>query len=150
MNAVSLRPQLNFHDLGKTRDISKRVPRFHLAEEMSSFATKSRLGEMRRSAALHSQQISANQAQQAQIRGMASQTGIPLIDLNHLMHDMPQDLPDGVRENAALHYDTAEQDAANRHLQDVLHRAAKREQETKILNQNLKKFIFLISNFFKD
>ena len=74
LNAVPLRPQLNFYQLGRTRDVANRIPRFPLAEEMNSFAMKSMLGSMRREAQTQSQAVSTREGQQAQMKNMASQS----------------------------------------------------------------------------
>ena len=60
--AVPLRPQLQFHQLGKTRDIASRIPQLPPDQRDDSFQMRNMLGTMRLQAASQAQ-FSAKEAE---------------------------------------------------------------------------------------
>jgi len=96
----TLKPQLNFFELGKTRDISGRIPKLPPDARDDSFQTRSMLGAMRIQSISQTQFNAKNEALHAQMQGVSAQSGIPFTHLQAISDDVPQDLPPEVYENA--------------------------------------------------
>ena len=98
-NAVPLQPQLNYWELGPTKSVQGKIPRYPASEQMNTIEMRSALGKIQ-----DMEGDGAYMAREDQIRAAQSlqsiQSGVPLSHLEAASGMIDPGLPGAVRENA--------------------------------------------------
>ena len=117
-NAVPLQPQLNYWELGATKSVQGKIPRYAASEQMNTIEMRSALGRIQ-----DMEEDGAYMAREDQIRAAQTlqsiQSGIPISHLQAASRMIEPGLPDAVRENAESIQRASQADAQRRAMADA-------------------------------